>query len=107
MTKELPSPDLLRKLLRYEPETGKLFWRERDREFFKSDRDYKVWNIRFAGKEAFTASDCGYKTGKVFGKTYRAHRIIWALQTGAWPRDEIDHIDQDKSNNAWELFLVK
>lgn len=28
-TKPIPSPELLRKLLRYDHETGKLFWRER------------------------------------------------------------------------------
>jgi len=27
--KALPSPEVLRQLLRYEPDTGKLFWRER------------------------------------------------------------------------------
>ena len=33
--KALPSPEVLRQLLRYEPETGKLFWKERSALFFK------------------------------------------------------------------------
>lgn len=31
-----PSPDVLRQLLRYEPETGKLWWKERGAEWFSS-----------------------------------------------------------------------
>ena len=27
------------------------------------------------------------------------HRLIWAIHTGAWPTDVIDHIDGDTKNN--------
>lgn len=99
---KLPSPELLRKLLRYEPETGKLFWRERPLEMFKCVRDQRKWNNRFSGLEGITSiSRKGYKTGTIVGVTLRAHRLIWAMQTDAWPEDEIDHIDRDRSNNRW------
>ncbi len=102
MTKDLPSPEILRKLLRYEPDTGKLFWREREREFFQTDNSWKIWNSKHANREALTAKNrCGYKQGRVFYGQYRAHRVIWAMQTGAWPEKEIDHIDRNKSNNKW------
>jgi hypothetical protein len=29
-----------------------------------------------------------------------AHRVAWALHTGAWPDAQIDHQDGDKLNNA-------
>ena len=32
--KALPSPEVLRQLLCYEPDTGKLFWKERSRDMF-------------------------------------------------------------------------
>ena len=78
----LPSPKLLRQLLKYEPETGKLFWR-----------------TRFNGREAFTYTDKGYRRGAVFGRMLRAHRVAWAIYYGEWPKDEIDHINGDKSDN--------
>ena len=99
----LPTPDTLRKLLRYEPETGKLFWRERDREFFKSDRHCKSWNTKFSGEEAFaTQNFSGYLVGSINCKKFCAHRIIWAIQTGEWPVGCIDHIDKNKLNNKIE-----
>ena len=103
MTKDLPPPELLRKLLRYEPETGKLFWRERTPDMFTSEGSFKAWNSRWAGKEAFTAAlKSGYLHGCVFGKFYRAHRVIWAMQTGACPVHHIDHVDGNPSNNRME-----
>ena len=46
--------EIIRKLLDYDPETGKLTWRARDRKWFKSDRDCNAWNAKLSGKEAFT-----------------------------------------------------
>jgi hypothetical protein len=101
--RELPFPELLRKLLRYEPETGRLFWRERCDSMFKSVADANRWNTRYAGKEAFcNYSADGYKTGKVCSSKQKAHRVVWAVMTGAWPREEIDHINGDPSDNRWE-----
>jgi hypothetical protein len=101
--KELPSPETLRKLLRYEPETGKLFWREMPRDLAKNERYAKSFNSLHLGKEAFTGGrNPKYKQGKVFRRTLQAHRVIWAMQTGEWPKEQIDHIDRDKLNNRWE-----
>lgn len=81
MTKELPSPQTLRKLLRYEPETGRLYWRERDKEAFTS-----------------TSTD-GYRCGAIWRRTLLAHRVIWAMQHDAWPEGEIDHINGTPDDN--------
>lgn len=99
---EILEPDLLRKLLLYKPETGKLFWLPRGNEFFNLDRDCIAWNARFANREAFTAGDrLGYKAGNILSKRYLAHRVIWAMQTGAHAVSDIDHIDRDPTNNKW------
>lgn len=104
MTKQpLPSPELLRKLLRYEPETGKLFWRKRTVDMFATVRAFKTWNTRFAGVEAICGKNTyGYKQGRLLNKTYRAHRVIWAMETGSWPSEDIDHIDGNKGRNLME-----
>lgn len=105
--RQLPTPEELRQLLRYEPETGKLFWRERGREWFSggkqgAERHCKAWNGRFADKEAFTANhNQGYKDGHVNSCHLLAHRVIWAIVTGSWPIGDIDHEDTDKENNRW------
>lgn len=105
MAVTLPTPELLRKLLRYEPETGKLFWRKRPVSMFRdgalsAKRVCHAWNNRNGGREAFTTLvNNGYRSGRIFNKRYVAHRVIWALHTGAWPPDQIDHIDHVRTNN--------
>lgn len=97
---------LLRRLLCYEPETGKLYWLERPVEMFEdgvqktAEQLCSWWNGRFAGKEAFTAKGVyGCRTGRIFGQTYYAHRVAWALHFSAWPPHDIDHEDGNRSNN--------
>ena len=105
MTADLPSPELLRKLLRYEPETGKLFWRERMPDMFRygkqtANHNCRRWNSRFAGTEALTAVDRGgYRHGDIFGRKVKAHRVAYAIYYGTWPENEIDHIDGVCDNN--------
>jgi len=87
MTKPIPTPEMLRKLLRYDPETGKLFWRERPVEMFAdtgrggSKGSAARWNGRFSGKEAFTAiSGSGYLTGGIFSKIFQAQMRLGNLR---------------------------
>ncbi len=97
---ELPDPELLRKLLRYEPETGKLFWNHRPLDMFKKKQTWAAWNTRWAGKEAFTSTNLhGYRQGNIFKCVTRAHRVIWAIVTGRWPSEQIDHINGIRTDN--------
>ena len=93
--------EIARQLLDYDPETGELTWKPRDRSWFKSDAICKMWNTRFSNKEAFTYVLGGYKKGYIFGKAYYAHRVIFLFMTGKWP-DQTDHINGIRSDNRWE-----
>jgi len=86
-------------LLDYNPRTGRFTWRQRGREWFVSDVSWRRWNTKYAGKPALTADQQGYKAGTVLGKRYLAHRIAWFFQFGSWPKNQIDHINGDRSDN--------
>jgi hypothetical protein len=105
----VPTPETLRALLRYDPETGKLFWRPRGVEWFAPSKrrtaEHKMnnWNSKCASKEAFTTTDrLGYRQGRIFDRGYLAHRVIWAMVTGSWPEEDIDHEDRNPGNNRWD-----
>lgn len=99
------TPELCRQLLRYEPETGKLFWLPRPASMFRDGKqsaqhNCNIWNGRYAGKEAFTHIDnYGYPNGSIFDLHMKAHRVIWAIVHGKWPDADIDHLDGSRGNN--------
>lgn len=91
---------LVRELLDYDPETGVLTWRERDRKWFKTDRAWKSWNTRYAWETAGCLTAHGYVSLAVFGKFYMAHRLAYLWMTGAWP-EEVDHENHNRADNRW------
>lgn len=97
LIKPLPPLYILRQLLSYSPETGRLEWLPRTKDM--GGPLVNRWNGRYAGTEALGKLDRkGYKVGKIFTVTYQSHRIIWLLHTGEQP-DFIDHINGNKSDN--------
>jgi len=96
---ELLSPHDLRQLICYNAISGDFFWRHRPATIFKTQAAFKIWNVKFSGKEAFfTDTPEGYKRGVIFKRPYKAHRVAWAVSYGEWP-DQIDHIDHNRTNN--------
>lgn len=93
------TPGFLSEILKYDPLTGKLFWKERPVSMFSNSRACRSWNSRYAGKEAFTADLNGYRQGMINYRTLYAHRVAWAIYYGEWPTDQIDHINCDRSDN--------
>ena len=90
--RQLPSPEVLRQLLRFEAEDGLLFWKPR------ADAN-KTWNSRYANQPALnTVANNGYRVGAIYDKKYLAHRVIWTMHHGYWPL-VVDHVDGDKLNN--------
>ena len=95
----LPAQDVLADWFLYEPETGKLFWRARPLERFSGEVAYRLWNGRFAGKEAGTLDPTnGYLRTAIAGQKMYVHRVIWKLEFGTEP-DIIDHASGVKINN--------
>ena len=81
-------------LFKYEPETGKLTWRVQTN---ATPKDKEVGSLSGRKKDYYTR----YKNVSILGDRYKAHRIIWLMQTGSWPEKYIDHIDGDGLNNKW------
>lgn len=91
----------LRQLLRLDRATGKLYWLPRPVSMFPDERAAKTWNTRYAGAEALTADNGkGYKYGVVLYQRVYAHHVVWCLEHGDWPKQQIDHIDRNRANNV-------
>jgi hypothetical protein len=52
-------------------------------------------------KHVRTPDGRGYLCITLDGRSYKAHRVIWAFVHGRWPSDkvEIDHINRDPADN--------
>lgn len=99
---KIPTIETLRNFLEYDPDDGRLAWKVRPVEMFRNHdkRACKIWNTRYAGKDAFTYLTVdGYKKGRVNGFHTTAHRVAWAVHYGKWPGNQIDHINGDKCDN--------
>ncbi|QCQ98535.1 HNH endonuclease signature motif containing protein [Brevundimonas sp. SGAir0440] len=83
MTKEL-TQSLLQEYLSYDEKTGVFTW-------LKSNRK---------GKTAGNINNNGYIHIGLCGQAYQAHRLAWFYVHGVWPKDEIDHKDRNRANNA-------
>jgi len=84
-----PIEETLPIALRYNPATGKLFWRD-------------DWYPQSTEKREVGYNDRGYIRFHHRGHVVFAHRVIWFLHYGEWPEKEIDHIDGDGTNNRIE-----
>ncbi len=91
------SIDRLHSLLSYDPETGILTWRKRP----EHNAMDKRLNSRYAGKIAGYIAHTGYHSVGIDGVDMLAHRVIYAMMTGDWPPDQIDHINGVKNDNRW------
>jgi hypothetical protein len=43
----------------------------------------------------------GYRYIQLDGRKYPAHHIVWVIETGIFPKKQIDHIDGNKLNNKF------
>jgi len=96
--------ETLERIIRYDSETGELFWLHRPPDLFAArirPGGAASWNTKYSNRPvALHLSGKGYYKIKVFGKFYSAHRVIFALAHRRWPLLAIDHIDGNRLNNC-------
>jgi hypothetical protein len=83
-----PSPNNIKSLLEYAPETGLFRWKN------PSARQTAAW---FKGNKGCRA----YRRLYIHGQHFLAHVIAYVIMNGRWPRYEISHRDRDHANNKW------
>lgn len=87
MTNSALTAERLRSLLKYDAETGVFVW------LVSTNGRIKVGDI------AGSFNNKGYVAIGCDGKERKAHRLAWLWTHGAWPSEQIDHIDGNKANN--------
>lgn len=73
----------LQKRLSYDPLSGELYWKTTKRK-----------------TQAGFVTERGYRRICINGKLYPAHLVAWVIYYGSYPKNEIDHIDGNRNNNA-------
>lgn len=104
--REKPSSNYIRSLLRYCRDTGHLYWKTRPASHFTSEQrsaewTAKVWNNKYAGKQAGTEHVHGYIKITIDYVIYPAHVLAFVIMAGRWPKAMIDHRDINGLNNNW------
>ena len=89
--KPMPSQVRLLHLLKYDPDTGHLYWRE------------PQLKKALRGKRVGWQMNDGYIHLEIPEGKFLAHRLIWVMITGAPPKDDqtIDHTNRVRHDNSW------
>lgn len=88
MTKTILTQKLLKRIFKYNKETGKFT------KLFTSGSTRK-------GDIAGTTQKNGYIQIEINKKGYKAHRLAWLYVKGYFPKEQIDHINHVRSDNRF------
>lgn len=77
----------LKRALSYDPVSGLFVWRIRP-----------ARNV-LIGAVAGCIDSVGYTVIRLQKNNYKSHRLAWLYMHGAWPTDQIDHINHIKHDN--------
>jgi hypothetical protein len=79
--------EYLRSILDYEPETGIFTWK------VSPSTKVKVGDV------AGSVNGRGYLQIRIQSRPHKAHRLAWLYTYGEWPKDQLDHINRNRSDN--------
>jgi hypothetical protein len=82
--------EYVRSILDYDPETGEFRWK------VNRGKNHTISEI------AGTTTKAGYRMISIWKVRYLAHRLAWLMVTNKWPKQQIDHMNHDRSDNRWE-----
>lgn len=100
------SLDAFRKLLDYDAEHGRFFWKPRTAEWFegtkRSPESLALWfNRKYAGKKADSLCGHGYCVVYIRQQAVYSHQLVWFFETGEWPQETTDHINGNRADNRF------
>ena len=81
--------EYLKSILHYDPDTGIFTWRQ------------MLSKRRVIGKQAGFMQHKGRIKIGINNQDYMLHRLAYLYMTGKWPEYEIDHINNNQSDNRW------
>jgi hypothetical protein len=79
--------------LRYDKKSSNLFWKKQSNRGMYRNLTKPLGRLSTSGYKVFSFK---FKKKSI---TLSVHRVIWFLNHGVWPVEEIDHIDNNKVNN--------
>ncbi len=112
MTEHKITQEFLKSIFKYDPVTGDLKYLERNPAMFDDGKRHsredicRRWNVRWSNKNTGYISPDGYVRTKIFNQLYLVHVVAWIYMTGETPVSDIDHIDRNKSNNAFSNLRI-
>lgn len=78
------------RIFSYDVNTGLLRWK------------VKVSIRAVVGKVAGTCDEDGRRRVRYLGVKYLTSRVVWLMNTGSWPKHQIDHKNNDPSDDRFE-----
>lgn len=106
LTKREDVMQVLKDAFTYNPETGEFQNKELGVEYFKSEAEHKRYNAR--RKQPFlNINRDGYHETEVFGKTYKAQIVAYALVNDCLPDCQLRFKDNNRSNFIYDNIQTR
>jgi len=79
--------DMLKQIFDCDPDVGAVYWKIPRR------------GVKAGDVAGHICKSTGYEKITFGRRGFRAHRVIWALVYGEWPEIDVDHINNNRSDN--------